>query len=326
MLRLLQGLWVAMKISIVSILISMPLGILVGALMTVKNRFVKAIFRVYLEFIRIMPQLVLLFIVYFGSTRALGWNLSGEVASVIVFVLWGTAEMGDLVRGALISIPKHQYESSEALGFSKIQTYLYIIIPQTVRRLIPLSINLITRMIKTTSLVLMIGVVEMLKVAQQIIEANRMSSPNAAFGVFLVEYVLISTWCMAITDVKEVEKWLERKDIGHADFYVGEIFQGSYADVYLYLKKVAERFGSRVCIFRNHAKVMAGFGNAFDFVIESSANVNTNPRTEQTCITIDTGLARFYKEFYDEINNFTKDFDNWKPYTLKRDRANDEVI
>ena len=145
MLRLLQGLWVAMKISIVSILISMPLGILVGALMTVKNRVVNAIFRVYLEFIRIMPQLVLLFIVYFGSTRALGWNLSGEVASVIVFVLWGTAEMGDLVRGALISIPKHQYESSEALGLSKIQTYLYIIIPQTVRRLIPLSINLITR-------------------------------------------------------------------------------------------------------------------------------------------------------------------------------------
>lgn len=89
----------------------------------------KAFFRVYLEFIRIMPQLVLLFIVYFGSTRALGWNLSGEVASVIVFVLWGTAEMGDLVRGALISIPKHQYESSEALGLSKIQTYLYIIIP-----------------------------------------------------------------------------------------------------------------------------------------------------------------------------------------------------
>ena len=195
MLRLLQGLWVAMKISIVSILISMPLGILVGALMTVKNRFVKAIFRVYLEFIRIMPQLVLLFIVYFGSTRALGWNLSGEVASVIVFVLWGTAEMGDLVRGALISIPKHQYESSEALGFSKIQTYLYIIIPQTVRRLIPLSINLITRMIKTTSLVLMIGVVEMLKVAQQIIEANRMSSPNAAFGVFLVVFVLYFFAC-----------------------------------------------------------------------------------------------------------------------------------
>ncbi len=90
----LSGLWVAMKISLVSILISLPLGVLVGALMTVKNRVVKVIFRVYLEIIRIMPQLVLLFIVYFGTTRALGWNLSGEVASVIVFVLWGNGGDG----------------------------------------------------------------------------------------------------------------------------------------------------------------------------------------------------------------------------------------
>ena len=199
MLRLLTGLWVAMKISLVSILISLPLGVLAGAMMTMKNRVIKAIFRIYLEFIRIMPQLVLLFIVYFGTTRALGWNLSGEAASVIVFVLWGTAEMGDLVRGALISIPKPQYESSEALGLSKRQTYVYIIIPQTIQRLIPLSINLITRMIKTTSLVLMIGVVEMLKVAQQIIEANRMTSPNAAFGVFLIVFILYFLVCWPIS-------------------------------------------------------------------------------------------------------------------------------
>ena len=208
MLRLLSGLWVAMKISLVSILISLPLGVLVGALMTVKNRVVKVIFRVYLEIIRIMPQLVLLFIVYFGTTRALGWNLSGEVASVIVFVLWGTAEMGDLVRGALISIPKHQFESSEALGLTKRQTYIYIIIPQTIQRLIPLSINLITRMIKTTSLVLMIGVVEMLKVAQQIIEANRMTSPNAAFGVFLIVFILYFLVCWPIS---MLARYLEKK-------------------------------------------------------------------------------------------------------------------
>ena len=208
MLRLLWGVWVAMKFSLVSILISLPLGVLVGALMTVKNRVVKVIFRVYLEIIRIMPQLVLLFIVYFGTTRALGWNLSGEVASVIVFVLWGTAEMGDLVRGALISIPKHQFESSEALGLTKRQTYIYIIIPQTIQRLIPLSINLITRMIKTTSLVLMIGVVEMLKVAQQIIEANRMTSPNAAFGVFLIVFILYFLVCWPIS---MLARYLEKK-------------------------------------------------------------------------------------------------------------------
>ena len=205
MARLMGGLGVALKISAASVLISLPLGILLGVLMTFRNPIIKAILRLYLEFIRIMPQMVLLFLVYFGTTRAFGWNLSGETASIIVFVLWGTAEMSDLVRGALIAIPKHQYESAEALGMSRAQTYWYIIIPQTVRRLIPLSIN---RMIKTTSLVLMIGVVEVLKVAQQIIEANRTASPNAAFGIYLTVFVLYFLACWPIS---LLASYLEKK-------------------------------------------------------------------------------------------------------------------
>lgn len=209
MLRLLGGLWTALRISLIAVVISIPLGILLGVLMTKKNRILHAILRVYLEFIRIMPQMVLLFLVYFGTTRSFGWDLSGEVASIIVFVLWGTAEMSDLVRGALISIPKHQYESSEALGLSRTQTYLYVIIPQTIRRLIPLSINLITRMIKTTTLVLMIGVVEVLKVAQQIIEANRMNSPNAAFGIYLTIFLLyfLACWPISLLARHLEKKW-----------------------------------------------------------------------------------------------------------------------
>jgi polar amino acid transport system permease protein len=197
--RILGGLWTALRISLISVIISIPLGIILGIIMTRKNAACRILTGAYLNFIRIMPQLVLLFIVYFGSTRAFGWDLSGETASIIVFVAWGTAEMGDLVRGAMISIPKHQYESSEALGLTHLQTYIYIIIPQTVRRLIPLSINLITRMIKTTSLILMIGVVEVLKVSQQIIEANRMSSPNAAFGMYLTVFVLYFLACWPIS-------------------------------------------------------------------------------------------------------------------------------
>lgn len=135
-----------------------------------------------------------------------------------------------------------------------------------------------------------------------------------------LEYVAISTWCMALTDVKELEKWLERGDIGHLDIYVGEIFQGSYADIYLALIKMMERTADRVCIFRNHSKVMFGFGEIFDFVIESSANINTNPRSENTSITVDSSLAFFYKDIFDNIINFTKDFDGWIPYTLQRDR------
>ncbi|HBN55461.1 MAG TPA: amino acid ABC transporter permease [Lachnospiraceae bacterium] len=207
--RLFTGLGVALKISLASVLISLPLGILLGVLMTWKHPLIRAVLRIYLELIRIMPQMVLLFLVFFGTTRVFGWDLSGESASVIVFSLWGTAEMSDLVRGALISIPAHQYESSAALGLGKVQTYLYIIIPQTLRRLIPLSINLITRMIKTTSLILMIGVVEVLKVAQQIIEANRMSSPNAAFGIYLVVFFLyfIACWPVSLAAGYLERKW-----------------------------------------------------------------------------------------------------------------------
>lgn len=210
-IRLLGGLWVALRISLISVLISFPIGIVLGVLMAGNNKIVKAILRFYLEFIRIMPQLVLLFIVFFGTTKAFGINLDGEAASIIVFTMWGAAEMSDLVRGALISIPKHQYESAAALGLGKWQTYRYVIIPQAVRRLIPLSINLITRMIKTTSLVLMIGVVEVIKVAQQIIEANRMSSPNASFGVYLVVFLLYFFVCWPISiAAKHLEKhWAE---------------------------------------------------------------------------------------------------------------------
>ena len=207
-IRLLGGLWTALEISLISVGLSIPLGILLGIVMTIPNKAIKVITKIYLEIIRIMPQLVLLFIVFFGATRTMGINLSGEVASVIVFTLWGTAEMGVLVRGSIISIPKHQSESSLALGLSKAQTYLYIIIPQTVRRLLPLSINLVTRMIKTTSLILMIGVVEVIKVAQQIIEANRATSPNAAFGVYLVVFIMYFIVCFSIS---MVAKHLEKK-------------------------------------------------------------------------------------------------------------------
>ncbi len=199
MIRLLGGLWTALQISLIAVALSIPLGILMGALMTMKNPVIKAFTKIYLEIVRIMPQMVLLFLVYFGATRAFGWNISGELSAVIVFTFWGTAEMGDLVRGALISIPRHQYESGMALGMGKPQIYTYIIIPQTLRRLLPLSINLITRMIKTTSLIMMIGVVEVQKVAQQIIEANRMASPNAAFGIYGVVLLLYFLACWPIS-------------------------------------------------------------------------------------------------------------------------------
>ena len=208
MLRLLGGLWGSLRISLIAVAFSILLGIPLGILMSRESKIIKAVTRLYLEIVRVMPQMVLLFIVFFGTTRVFGWNLDAEVASVIVFTFWGCAEMSDLVRGALISIPKHQYESARALGMNSFHVFFFIILPQTVRRLLPLSINLVTRMIKTTSLVMMIGVVEVLKVGQQIIEANRTSSPNAAFGVYGTVFLLYFIGCWPIS---MLSKYLEKK-------------------------------------------------------------------------------------------------------------------
>lgn len=209
LIRLLGGLWVTVRISLVSVALSMGIGIGVGFIMNMRHPLVRAVTRLYLEFIRIMPQLVLLFLVYFGLSSKLGINLTGETAAILVFTLWGVAEMGDLVRSAIQSIPRHQYESGSAVGLTKIQIYFYIIMPQAVRRLLPLAINLITRMIKTTSLVVLIGVVEVVKIGQQIAEANRFTQPNAAIWIYGFIFLLYFIVCYPISrlSLKLEKKW-----------------------------------------------------------------------------------------------------------------------
>lgn len=209
--RLLGGLWVTVWIALVSVFFSIVLGFLFGMLMTVKNKAVKIICKIYLEIMRIMPQLVLLFVAYYGLTRMFNISLSGEAASILVFTLWGTAEMGDLVRGALESVPIHQYESGRAIGLTEKQIFTYIIIPQTLRSLIPLSMNLITRMIKTTSLVVFVGVIEVVKIGQQIIEANRLTIPTASIAVYFVIFMMYFFVCWILS---MIARYIEKKQKG----------------------------------------------------------------------------------------------------------------
>lgn len=138
-----------------------------------------------------------------------------------------------------------------------------------------------------------------------------------------MEYCLVSTWCMAITDAEILESYLRRGFIKRMDLYVGEIFRRQYGEVYDYCAhKIARRYGGRICTFRNHSKVIAGFGRDFDFAAEGSANMNTNPRTEQTTITATTEAAKFYKDYYDGIVSFNRDFDDWTPYRLSKEVKN----
>ena len=121
-----------------------------------------------------------------------------------------------------------------------------------------------------------------------------------------LEYCLFSTWCMAFDDIMQIEEWLEEGRIKVIDAYVGEIFPGSYRIEYAKLKPLLEKYGGKIVVFRNHAKIFAGQGKKFAFVVESSANINTNPRAENTCLTIGQGLYDFYKGYFDGIVGYKK--------------------
>ena len=201
-LRLMAGLWITVKISLISIIISLIGGLILGVLMSSKNKIIYIILKICLEIVRIMPQLVWLFIVYFGLSSI--FSFSAITASIVVFSIWGVFEMMDLVRGAVLSIPKHTFESSVSLGLKKFQIYIYVIIPLALRRLIPGAINLLSRMIKSTSIVVLIGVVEVLKVSQQIIELNLLTNNYAPLIVYGFVFFLYFAICYPVSKLSKI--------------------------------------------------------------------------------------------------------------------------
>lgn len=136
-----------------------------------------------------------------------------------------------------------------------------------------------------------------------------------------VLYLAISTWCMAGEDVDDLMEWHRRGMLGRVDSFVGEIFPGSYPEVYAAVKKCADSWGGRVVVFRNHAKVMAVIGEDFDVLIESSANVNTNPRSENTVLTVDRELVAQYVDLFNDIKPFNaKDYEDRPGFVIPENR------
>jgi len=122
-----------------------------------------------------------------------------------------------------------------------------------------------------------------------------------------LDYCLFSTWCMAAEDILQFRQWVEEGRIKKLDAYVGEIFPNSYKIEYKMLKEMYSELNCwRIAVFKNHSKIYAGYGDKFHFGIQTSANINTNPRTENGCITVDKGIFDFYKAYFDGIVSFEK--------------------
>ncbi|MDX4037872.1 amino acid ABC transporter permease [Aliarcobacter skirrowii] len=204
LLRILEGTLNTMYIAFISIFLSLIFGVIFGIIYTSKNKIIRFFCRFYLEVFRIIPILVLLFLFYFVVPSLFDIDISGEFVAIYVFVLWGIAEIGDITRGAIESIPKHNSDVALALGFNKVQLYIFVLIPLSFKRVLPGVINLTTRMIKTTSLVIMIGVVDVVKVGQQIIESNILKVPDAAFWIYGFIFVIYFIICYPLSKVAKI--------------------------------------------------------------------------------------------------------------------------
>ncbi len=188
--RIMQGLWTSVWISIDSLAAGLVLGTLLGILRTLPNKPLRFILRLYLEFFRIVPTIVLLYLVYYILPRSFNINWPASWMAILAFALWVAAEFSDIVRGAIESVPVTQKESGLALGLSKTQLFRYVLLPQVVKLELPATINLATRVIKTTSLLMMISIMDVIAIGQQIIEANNQKYPTAVFWIYGLIFIL----------------------------------------------------------------------------------------------------------------------------------------
>ncbi|MDX3772757.1 amino acid ABC transporter permease [Chromatiaceae bacterium AAb-1] len=194
---LLNTLWIAAM----SLILSLAGGVLYAVASRSRFALLRLAMRLWLEAMRAIPLLVWLFLVFFGLPLWAGIDFSGSTAAILVFGLWGSTEAGEVFRGALRAFPEAQWEAAACLGLSERQIYRHVVIPLLIRQTVPPLMNVATRLIKTTSLTILISVVELTKAGQQIIERD----DNALFiyGLLFILYFLICyplSYCSGILE------------------------------------------------------------------------------------------------------------------------------
>ncbi len=174
---LVQAAGTSVSVFFLTLLFALPLGLAICAGRMSKFRVVSWIFRIYISIMRGTPLVLQLFVAYYGPYYAFGIPLShlGSnwrfVAVIIAFVLNYAAYFAEIYRSGIASMPVGQYEAARVLGYSRAQTFRFIILPQVVRRILPTITNEVITLIKDTSLAFAIGIVEMFTKAQQLASA-----------------------------------------------------------------------------------------------------------------------------------------------------------
>jgi polar amino acid transport system permease protein len=171
--RLFEGFLTTLEISSLVIVIGLAAGVIGGLLLVYGPRPVRLLMRLYVDVLRGIPVLVLILFSYYGLAL-LGVNISAYTAGVVALAGFCSAHMSETFRGAIESIPAGQTEAAKAIGLTFPQRFAYVVLPQATRRIVPPAINTAVEMVKGTTLLSIIGVLEVLLATQQAIARNYM--------------------------------------------------------------------------------------------------------------------------------------------------------
>lgn len=179
-----KGSLVSLKVFILTLILSLPLGLLVAKGRMSKNVVVRSLVNFYIQVMRGTPLILQLIFVYFAPYYIFGYSWGRFTAVIIAFVVNYAAYFAEIYRGGIMSIDRGQYEAGKVLGFTKAYTFFHVILPQVIKRILPSLGNEVITLVKDTALAQVIGVGELFRVAQN--EASRTFSTTPLFvaGIF----------------------------------------------------------------------------------------------------------------------------------------------
>lgn len=204
-IKLSEGMLESIKIFALTLIFSLPLGLIVAFGRMSKNWLIRNFTRLYISIMRGTPLILQLMVVYYGPfyifniTMPRGYRF---LAVIIGFVINYAAYFAEIYRGGIESIPVGQYEAAKVLGYSKAQTFMKIILPQVIRRIIPSITNEVITLIKDTSLAFAISYSEMFTVAKAIAAAQTTMTSFLVAGIFYYVFSFI---------VALIMEWIEKR-------------------------------------------------------------------------------------------------------------------
>jgi len=200
-----EGMVETLKIFFLTLLFSLPLGLVIAFGRMAKNRIIRYIVTVYIAIMRGTPLMLQVMAIYFGPNYLLHIRIPRSyrfIAIIVAFALNYAAYFAEIYRSGIQSIPVGQYEAAKILGYSKGQTFFKIILPQVIKRILPAVTNEVITLVKDTSLAFVLAVTEMFTLAKQVAAAQTTIVPLMAAGVFYYLFNLLVAFVMETLEKK----------------------------------------------------------------------------------------------------------------------------